>query len=276
VVERLRPNVLASNHSLSGGYDQTCKTWDIEQGKLLESFDSEGFVQCVKFAPSDNNLFFSGTSRNVLCMYDRREGGVQLALRNNSMVNTIAVSADATTVVSGDATGYLKTWDIRTGKCIHSLLNENSNKPISHISCCPGEDEDYKIMAVNSYDNVMRVYERTMNATSVINYKLMHALKGYKNRNWPIRSSFFSNRDGISYLTTGIPFLNTKNNSGSSEDIYNKDLPQEDESSFDRHKSDTTSLLATGSADPFVYIYSLGQSEVSQSNSGNIRTYTTT
>lgn len=32
---------------LSGAYDETCKTWDVESGKLSSSYDAEGLVQCV-------------------------------------------------------------------------------------------------------------------------------------------------------------------------------------------------------------------------------------
>lgn len=250
-----------SDQVVSCGYDQTCKIWDTEQGKMLESFDVEGFVQCVKFSPNDNNVFFCGTSRNVLGIYDRRDPSVQMTIRNNSMVNSVAVASnESTAIVSGDGSGFLKTWDIRTGKMLNSHLNETTNKPISHISMLSStETDEYKLLAVNSYENVMRVYERTLSSNN-LSYKLMHALKGYKNRNWPIRSSFYYNKEGIFTLKIGITFLNK--NSGSSDDIYGKDLPQEDENIYDRHKCETMALLATGSADPYIYIYSLGHSEV--------------
>lgn len=32
---------------LSGAYDETCKTWDVDSGKLCSSYDTEGLVQCV-------------------------------------------------------------------------------------------------------------------------------------------------------------------------------------------------------------------------------------
>lgn len=100
---------------VSGGYDQTCKVWDVEAGKLLESFESEGFVQCVSIDPTNNNLFCSGTSRNFVCIYDRREQNVQTQLRNASMVNTITVDPDGIQIITGDAAGLIKFWDLRTG-----------------------------------------------------------------------------------------------------------------------------------------------------------------
>ena len=64
----------------------------------------------------DAQLFFFGTSRNILSIVDRRTPSTaSMNLRNESMVNTVSVFQNGTHVVSGDATGNLKTWDVRTG-----------------------------------------------------------------------------------------------------------------------------------------------------------------
>ncbi|RUP45012.1 hypothetical protein BC936DRAFT_148731 [Jimgerdemannia flammicorona] len=49
-------------------------------------------------------------------------------------------------------------------------------------------------MAVNSYDNVMRVYDRGLNPP-ISPSRLLHALKGFKNKNWPIKSSFYCGKE---------------------------------------------------------------------------------
>ncbi|KAH6569656.1 hypothetical protein BASA50_002724 [Batrachochytrium salamandrivorans] len=240
-----------STELLSGAYDQTCKTWDVESGKLIESFDSEGFVQCVMFSSKDKNIYFSGTSRNILCMTDRRDPNAAISIRNDSMVNSLYVSNCGQYVVSGDAAGCIRTWDIRTGK---SVLNESTKKPISHIACYPSpfdKDEDFKYMAVNSYDNVIRVYDRGF-APAFSPYRLVHMLKGYKNKNWPIKSAFFSGRD-----------VNATLRGPSSDDIFGKgDVPGNgmEASTFEKSNG-IDMLLATGSADPFVYVYSFGSAE---------------
>lgn len=36
-----------SNMLVSGSYDETCKTWDVETGKLKGSYEMDGLVQCV-------------------------------------------------------------------------------------------------------------------------------------------------------------------------------------------------------------------------------------
>ncbi|KAI8906182.1 WD40-repeat-containing domain protein [Powellomyces hirtus] len=238
---------------LSGGYDQTCKAWDVESGKLVGSYASEGFVQCVMFSPQDANIFFSGTSRNALCMVDRRQPDTALTLENEAMVNSLYVYRDATYVLSADAAGQLKTWDVRTGKCVNAVANEPTKKPISHVTVSYNDgDEEPRYMAVNSYDNVMRVYDRGFSPPASPE-RLVHALKGYKNKNWPIKSSFNRFRDGKAGLKRG----------SSQEDMYGKGdmagVAQGDGISAEKERfSEPTQLLATGSADPFVYVYNVG------------------
>ncbi|KAH6569695.1 hypothetical protein BASA62_004703 [Batrachochytrium salamandrivorans] len=217
-----------STELLSGAYDQTCKTWDVESGKLIESFDSEGFVQCVMFSSKDKNIYFSGTSRNILCMTDRRDPNAAISIRNDSMVNSLYVSNCGQYVVSGDAAGCIRTWDIRTGK---SVLNESTKKPISHIACYPSpfdKDEDFKYMAVNSYDNVIRVYDRGF-APAFSPYRLSMLL--------------FEVLAQMTYLGKG--------------DVPGNGM---EASTFEKSNG-IDMLLATGSADPFVYVYSLGSAE---------------
>ncbi len=125
-------------------------------------------------------------------------------------------------------------------------MNENTKKPISHIAVCPSDqpNEEPRYIAVNSYDNVMRVYDRGLNLPS-ISYNLVHALKGYKNKNWPIRSCFYRFKENL---------MGT-NRAASAEELALVDSPAGEK------PLDAQSLLATGSADPFVYVYSISQSE---------------
>lgn len=73
-------------------------------------------------------------------------------IRNDAMVNTLYASRDGVHVITGDAQGMLKVWDIRSrkyaalfqnwgscsdgniGTCISSTLNDPAKMPISHIT----------------------------------------------------------------------------------------------------------------------------------------------
>jgi COMPASS component SWD3 len=77
-------------------------------------------------------------------------------------------------------------------------------------------------------------------------YTLIHALKGYKNKNWPIRSAFYKFKENSTPTIGRGP---------SADDLYGASDPLE-------KTMEGQALLATGSADPYVYVYSLGNTEV--------------
>ena len=116
----------------------SCKIWQVETGKCLWENETEGFVQCVMFNPRLASTFIYGTSRNVLAVVDTRQSASTnaLTIRNDAMVNSVYMYRDGSHILSGDAQGSLKTWDIRTGKMVYATVNEGSKKPISHITLC--------------------------------------------------------------------------------------------------------------------------------------------
>ncbi|EPZ30977.1 WD40 repeat-like protein [Rozella allomycis CSF55] len=221
------------NELLSGGYDCSCKIWNIEYKNVINDFHTEGLNQCVSF--HSENLVLCGTSRKKICVFDKRQANHVLEFKNNSIVNSIYAYRDGSHIVSGDSSGYLKTWDFRSLGTIFATLNEPSGKPISHISTClknPYQTEEPRYMAVNSYDNVLRVYDRGLIPPKT-KRTLIHSLRNHKNKNWPIKSSFFQ---GIESET----------------DTKESDKGDTELSSIN-HTSNI--FLATGSVDPYIYVY---------------------
>ncbi|KAI8882246.1 WD40 repeat-like protein [Backusella circina FSU 941] len=252
-----------SSMLLSGAYDETCKTWDVDTGKLSGSYDTEGLVQCVGWDFVDPSIFYYGTSRKVLAMVDIRTDGSASVIRNDSMINTLYSSRDGIHVITGDAHGMLKVWDIRSKQCISSKLNDPGKMPITHISIgrrstdasrrAVDDYDEPRYMAVNSYDNLLRVYDRGMDPPKSDN-RLVHTLKGFKNKNWPIKSSFYCGSGYNSSILSrpsgtndvyGDPDMTT--NPG--DYLFDSQEPKEEKSV----------LLATGSADPYAYLYNVGE-----------------
>ncbi|KAF9585279.1 hypothetical protein BGW38_003105 [Lunasporangiospora selenospora] len=299
---------------LSAAYDKTCKLWDVETGKLMDSFEGDGFVQCVRFHPQgnrdfynyafitlhpvkmmqlgdlflietrnlDNHIFFSGTTRNILSMVDNRKdsnpsSGSAMNIKNDGMVNSIYVYHDGLTVISGDSSGYIKTWDMRTGKVLQSILNEPTKSPISHIAVskqrgsaeginlAETEEPESRWLAANSYDNVIRVYDRGFEPPTSIP-RLMHSLKGYKNKHWPIKSTFFHGKDYIAGASARRPGKVRGGDDDESTTMaptsVDKDTPLE-----------SSLILASGSMDPYVYLFDVsagdGQYDLIQKLSGH-------
>jgi len=239
-----------SSKLLSGSFDQTCKLWDIESGKMINSFDYHGFVQCVKYNPKDNNIFLCGTTKKMIVLKDTRKPTESFVIENNSMINSMYVYNDGSYVLTGDSLGYIKTWDIRTGKCVNSILNEPKGQPVSHLTVSKRlyDDEEPRYLSVNSYDNIIRVYDRGFSPPSK-QCKNVLSLKGYKNRNWPIKSSFNH------YTIEKSDILGMS--SPTEENILSNRPSRTDNTNYKDDKLNMTMLLATGSSDSYAYIYSL-------------------
>ncbi|GBC03140.1 hypothetical protein RclHR1_00050048 [Rhizophagus clarus] len=242
-----------STSILSGSYDQTCKLWEIETSRYIHSFENEGFVQCIMFNPADNNLFANGTSRKILSIIDIRKSDSALKFKNDGMINSLYICRDGQNIITGDSNGCLKTWDIRAGSELQSFLNESTKKPISYVAVSKrslGSDEEPRYMAVNSYDNVIRIYDRGIEPPKT-QLTLIHVLKGYKNRGWPIRSSYFFGKD-YQYSAQRLTY-----------DIYdNSQIDSADYAAYEKDKPlEASLLLATGSADPYAYLYNVGGPE---------------
>ncbi|KAJ3284162.1 hypothetical protein HDU79_008433 [Rhizoclosmatium sp. JEL0117] len=141
----------------------------------------------------------------------------------------------------------------KIGKALQVLLNEPTRKPISHISVCPmaNGDEEPRYIGVNSYDNVMRVYDRGFAPPEHVP-RMVHALKGYKNKNWPIKSSFHRLKEAA---------VSSTKRTNSTDDLFIKGDALFDGSDLDKQHGEPIMLLATGSADPYVYLYNISATQ---------------
>jgi WD40 repeat protein len=52
---------------------------------------------------------------------------------NEAIVNTIQMDGH-THLLSGDTEGKVKVWDLRGGKLVHTTINEDFGRPISHMA----------------------------------------------------------------------------------------------------------------------------------------------
>ncbi|CAG8820158.1 24754_t:CDS:2, partial [Racocetra persica] len=233
--------------------------------KNTYTYESEGFVQCVMFNPQDNNIFVSGSSRKVLAIIDIRTPENVLSFKvDDGMINSLYIFRNGQHIITGDSLGYVKTWDIRAGSAFQSFLNETTKKPVSHIASLKhlvslSDGEEPRYMAVNSYDNLIRIYDRGIEPPK-IQPRLIHILKGYKNKGWPIKSSFFPGKDCMHFIDQYYTTQRTQ-----TKDIY--DVPEQIDSvdnvfSYEKDKLlEASLLLATGSADPYAYLFNVGSPE---------------
>lgn len=204
-----------SASAVTGALDQTTAEWDVESGccEAISRFQCNGLVNAISVSPANDALFFVGTSRNAVHLFDRRVArlyhnssfNATTQIMNDSAINSIHVTLDGLRFITGDHGGAIKTFDLRMAGIVHpgekrsSLIdvtyNDENRRPITHVHTSPPtSEEDYgRFMAVNSYDNYLRVYDRGsfMLKGEKPQLKPVHSLRGLQNTHWPIKSSFF-------------------------------------------------------------------------------------
>nr|CAG8511062.1 8571_t:CDS:10 [Entrophospora candida] len=228
----------------SGSFDKTVRIWDTvslqkEQaclkGHTLNVSDvcwsndsnsvlSGAYDQTCKLWDIETNRYIHSFESEgfVQCVMfnpqviDVRKPENSIKLKNEGMINSLYVCQDGQNIITGDSMGFLKTWDIR---------------------------------------NVIRMYDRGIEPPKT-QPRLIHLLKGYKNKGWPIKSSFFIGKD---HQYTIPQYTNLKDIYDDSVElvddvadstIYEKDKPLE-----------ASLLLATGSADAYAYLFNVGGPE---------------
>jgi len=140
-------------------------------------------------------------------------------IHNDAMVNSLCMASNGVQLISGDHAGAVKTWDTRVMRVASAspasarssdeplsiLMNDTDRRPVTHVHLSPSHTsadvtgEEGRFLAVNSYDNFLRVYDRGSPALlfgaasnrSLPRPRARNALRGVENRSWPIQSSFF-------------------------------------------------------------------------------------
>lgn len=311
-----------STHVVTAGFDQYASEWDIPAASNVSRFPCYGLVHSVCVSPANDALFFASTSEKAVHLFDRRVAprsqrsadDCTIIVNNDRVVNSVYVQLDGQRFVTGDSGGAIKTWDLRKisevggislidkdrrdAALFHTTYNGVTRKPITHVHASPpaaGENHG-RFMAVNCYDNCLRVYDRGsfIFESKKVELKLVHALQGFVNENCPIKSSFFlgadyrpsrarrsrpsdqsrrnTNRasqipDDVSPVTDGVEVGESSDErdslsyGSSTDDEVNGENATQNESSSrwnaHGHIQDTMTL-ATGSADGCVYIFDVG------------------
>ncbi|KAJ2687889.1 hypothetical protein IWW39_002580 [Coemansia spiralis] len=226
----------------SAAFDRTCIEWDIATKSATTRLQCEGLVQCVRYSTHNPRVLYAGDSSGFITIHDTRQAQSATKLSNDgAMVNTIYCFNDETRLVSGDCNGEIKMWDVRIGRFMRLVSADAQRRAISHISVVKNEKSGTEFMATNSYDNVLRVYDR-VDDPSVPTPRVIHELRGIRSRNWPIKNAFLDPRVSQDQLLG----------------LYDDDYFELDTRSQSEARGLSSMLfLITGSAEPFAYLYKL-------------------
>lgn len=108
-----------SERLLSAGQDGTLRVWDMHQGTEVLKWDAKiGGVLAADWT-SENQVVAGGRDRKI-AVFDLTGQRIREWLLADEVVE-MAVSADATRLVAGDASGNLSIWSIETGVQVSEL-----------------------------------------------------------------------------------------------------------------------------------------------------------
>lgn len=107
---------------LSGSWDGRIKVWDVLSGMLTMKMAQKGRVHTVVWHP-DGKLIASGGADRTIHLWDPATGKEQGTLTgHNTAVTHIAITPDATRLISCSMEGVIKVWDLATQKELYTYI----------------------------------------------------------------------------------------------------------------------------------------------------------
>ena len=116
--------------------------WDVETGKLVNSFEFEHqkFVFCLNPSGSDvlvaNSTLKNESGQIKLWNLDAGECILTFDKTNRVRINSLCFSYDGTKALSGNDDGTIHLWDVKTGCCIQ-IFNSKWKTSISSVCFSP-------------------------------------------------------------------------------------------------------------------------------------------
>ncbi|KAF8834409.1 WD40 repeat-like protein [Paxillus ammoniavirescens] len=112
-----------SSRVVSGSMDQTVRIWSVEMGELaFEPIECHGYVYCVRYSPSGDRIASGAASLQI---WNAETGSEILSIRN-SLVNSVAWTADGTHVIGG-ALHSVTIWNSYNGEQLRTWKYDDIN-----------------------------------------------------------------------------------------------------------------------------------------------------
>ncbi|CAD7696095.1 unnamed protein product [Ostreobium quekettii] len=178
----------------SASDDKTAKVWAAETGQELSTLKGHsGYVFSVKFNP-EGNLLVSGSFDETVRMWDARTSELVRELPAHSdPVTSVDINPDGTALVSSSFDGLVRIWDTSNGKCLKTLIVDNS-EPVSFTRFTPNG----KFLLVATLDGKMHLRDYEAD-------KIKKTYKGYQNQRHCLvpAMSHTQGRHGYRWLVSG-------------------------------------------------------------------------
>lgn len=155
----------------SSGYDRTLKLWELDRPTPQVLLEQGELVTALAFT-QEGHLISAGRDRH-LRLWDRHGKLLHIFEGHSAPVESLAVSPTAPVMVSGDADGNLRVWNLNLRICLRQLAKHGGS--VSAIALIPSpdpEEPEQQTVVTGSWDMSIRL--RHLNTGG-----LYHALSGH-------------------------------------------------------------------------------------------------
>ncbi|KAI0564825.1 Pre-mRNA-processing factor 17 [Gracilaria domingensis] len=145
----------SGSHILTAAFDKSVLLWDVESGKVLSAFKTQGAPLCVRFCPPDPSQFLVGCGDKKVLQIDVRDASnvIQTYDEHMGRVNSISFIDSGRRFVTSADDKVLRVWEYGVPVVIKYISDPSAHSmPVTMVH------PNQKWMACQSMDNTIRLF----------------------------------------------------------------------------------------------------------------------
>ncbi|MCT7950104.1 WD40 repeat domain-containing serine/threonine-protein kinase [Ancylothrix sp. C2] len=107
----------------SGSHDGTIKIWDAKNGKLIHSIEGNPYIHAVAFTPDGQTLISVGHQSCINLVNPQTGKYIKKLSQLEQDIESLAISPNGEIFATGENTGIIKLWDLKTGALYETLIS---------------------------------------------------------------------------------------------------------------------------------------------------------
>jgi len=139
---------------MAGSNENAVRIWSVSLGRVKHSLLGHvGKVYAAEFS-YDTQKVVTGSHDRSMKVWDINRGYCTRTIFCYSSCNDLAISRDASIIISGHLDNIVRFWDLKTGDMAHEITSVHSGQ-VTCVRCSP----DGRTILTNSRDNTLRLFD---------------------------------------------------------------------------------------------------------------------